>query len=86
MGSGALHLNQFACIYAYMSSRNINIEISVYERLRKLKKGNESFSEVLERLLGASRKNLEASFGVLRAGPLDYAAIKKSRRDRHVAL
>ncbi len=76
----------FACIYAYMSSRNINIEISVYERLRKLKKENESFSEVLERLLGISGKSLSASFGILRTEPISYSDIKKSRRDRDVVL
>jgi predicted CopG family antitoxin len=69
-----------------MTSRNINIEISVYERLSKLKKGDESFSEVLERLLGAARKGLSASFGMLRDEPISYAEIKKSRRDRDAAL
>ncbi|MEW6036329.1 MAG: antitoxin VapB family protein [Candidatus Micrarchaeota archaeon] len=69
-----------------MTSRNINIEISVYERLRKLKKENESFSELLERLLGISGKGLSESFGMLRGSPLNYEEIKKARRDRNVVL
>ncbi|MFH0884152.1 MAG: antitoxin VapB family protein [Candidatus Micrarchaeota archaeon] len=69
-----------------MSSRNINIEISVYERLRKLKKENESFSEVLERLLGISGRSLSSSFGMLKDAPISYGEIKKSRRDRDVIL
>jgi len=69
-----------------MTSRNINIEISVYERLKKLKSEHESFSEVLERLLDSTSKNLEASFGILKDAPLSYSEIKKSRRDRDVVL
>ncbi|NYZ73886.1 antitoxin [Candidatus Micrarchaeota archaeon] len=69
-----------------MTSRNINIEISIYERLRKLRREDESFSEVLERLMAISGKNLSGSFGVLKNEPLDYSEIKKSRRDRNVVL
>lgn len=67
-----------------MTSRNINIEISVYDRLRKLKKENESFSEALDRLLEVSGRNINASFGALK--DISYSEIKKSRRDRDVVL
>lgn len=69
-----------------MTSRNINVEISVYERLKKIKGAGESFSEVLERLLSTGAASLEASFGILKDEPLDYREIKKSRRDRDVPL
>jgi predicted CopG family antitoxin len=69
-----------------MTSRNINIEISVYEKLKKLKRDDESFSQLLERLLGMSAGNLRESFGALKAEPLDYQEIKKSRLDRRVVL
>jgi predicted CopG family antitoxin len=67
-----------------MASRNINIELSVYERLARLKGENESFSQLLQRLLGASAKGLNESFGALKE--LDYGQIKRSRRDRDVVL
>jgi predicted CopG family antitoxin len=69
-----------------MTSRNINIEISVYEKLKKIKKEDESFSQLLGRLLGLSSGNLKESFGALRDEPLDYQEIKKSRIDRRVVL
>jgi predicted CopG family antitoxin len=67
-----------------MTSRNINIEMSVYERLSRLKKANESFSQVLDRLIGVSSKKLSDSFGM--AKDLSYEEIKRSRRDRDVVL
>ncbi len=76
----------FACIYAYMASRNINIEVGVYDQLSRIKLENESFTEVLARLIQTQKSALKASFGALRNNPLDYEEIKKSRRDRDVVL
>ncbi len=67
-----------------MTSRNINIEISVYDRLRKIKKEDESFSEALDRLLEVSGRSINASFGALK--DISYSEIKKSRSDRNVVL
>ena len=67
-----------------MTSRNINIELSVYERLKKMKKEDESFSQALDRLMKASGKSIAASFGSVK--DLDYAQIKRSRRDQDVVL
>ncbi len=43
-------------VYAYtdaeMGYKNISISEDVYRRLRRAKRGNESFSEVIRRLLG----------------------------------
>ena len=69
-----------------MTSKNINIEISVYERLNRLKNKNESFSEVLIRLLSTSRPNPKQFFGILKREDLDYNEIKRGRRDRDVIL
>jgi predicted CopG family antitoxin len=77
-------LYMLACIYACMTSRNINIELSVYDRLKKFKKADESFSQALDRLMSASCKSIKASFGTIK--DLDYAEIKKARRDRDVVL
>lgn len=45
-----------------MSSKNISIREDTYEKLRARKRGDESFTEVLERLL-AEEKDFEAGFG-----------------------
>ena len=39
-----------------MASKNISIDSDLYERLKKLKKPKESFSELLERLLNEGLK------------------------------
>jgi predicted CopG family antitoxin len=65
-----------------MASRNINIKMSVYERLSRLRKANESFSQVLDRLIGATSKKLSDSFGM--GKDLSYEEIKKSRKSRDV--
>ncbi len=46
-----------------MTSKNINITEEVYKRLLKLKQDNESFSELLLRLLKIQKNALKSSFG-----------------------
>ena len=69
-----------------MASKNINIELSIYERLLRIKKHEESFSELLARLLSSPRIGLMDSFGSLGREAPDYREIKKSRCDRDVVL
>lgn len=45
-----------------MSSKNISVREDTYEKLRARKRGDESFTEVLERLM-AEEKDFEAGFG-----------------------
>ena len=49
-----------------MASKNIAIKEKLYERLVIKKKQNESFSDVIERLMAIeeSQKNISRSFGV----------------------
>ena len=75
-----------ACINTCMASKNINIEISVYEKLSRLKNTNESFSDLLTRLLTSSRSDPKESFGVLKNSKLEYTEIKKRRGERNVIL
>ena len=49
------------CIH--MTSKNINITEDVYNKLMKLKRENESFSELFLRLLRVQKNNMEKTFG-----------------------
>ena len=49
------------CIH--MTSKNISITEEVYNKLMKIKKENESFSELFLRLLRIQKHNIEKSFG-----------------------
>lgn len=46
----------------HMGSRNISIREDTYEKLRDRKRGDESFTELLERLMERER-DFEAGFG-----------------------
>jgi predicted CopG family antitoxin len=46
-----------------MTSKNISITKDVYDKLMKIKRENESFSELFLRLLNVQKNNLEKSFG-----------------------
>jgi len=46
-----------------MASKNISITEDVYNKLLKIKREDESFSELLIRLLKIQKKTLEKSFG-----------------------
>ena len=49
------------CIH--MTSKNISITKDVYDKLRKIKQDNESFSELFLRLLRLQKNTFEKSFG-----------------------
>ncbi|MGV9200437.1 MAG: antitoxin VapB family protein [Promethearchaeia archaeon] len=46
-----------------MTSKNISIKENVYNKLLKIKRENESFSDLLSRLLKSQKNSLEKSFG-----------------------
>ncbi|MFO8020226.1 MAG: antitoxin VapB family protein [Promethearchaeia archaeon] len=46
-----------------MASKNISIKEDVYKKLLKIKRENESFSDLLLRLLKNQKTSLEKSFG-----------------------
>ena len=47
----------------HMTSKNISITEEVYNKLMKIKRENESFSELFLRLLRVQKINFEKSFG-----------------------
>ena len=49
------------CIH--MTSKNISITEDVYNKLMKIKRENESFSELFLRLLSVQKINFERTFG-----------------------
>lgn len=51
----------YICIH--MTSKNISITEEVYNKLLKIKKEDESFSELFLRLLKIQKDKLESSFG-----------------------
>ena len=51
------------CIYIHMTSKNISITEEVYNKLLKIKKEDESFSELFLRLLKIQKVKLEKCFG-----------------------
>jgi len=50
-------------MYIHMTSKNISITKDVYNKLLKIKRENESFSELFLRLLNIQKNTLEKSFG-----------------------
>ncbi len=51
------------CMCIHMTSKNISITEDVYNKLLKIKRDNESFSELFLRLLKIQKITLEKSFG-----------------------
>ena len=47
----------------HMTSKNISVTKEVYDKLMKIKRENESFSESFLRLLKVQKANMEKSFG-----------------------
>lgn len=47
----------------HMTSKNISITKDVYDKLMKIKRKNESFSELFLRLLKVQKTNMEKSYG-----------------------
>lgn len=69
-----------------MASKNINVELSIYEKLLALKGERESFSQLFDRIL-REQKNIRSCFGINKKLDFTYQEIKKSRvRDRDVAF
>lgn len=67
-----------------MATKNISITESAYNKLARLKRENESFSIVIERIAGKEKGNIDNFFGVLSdksADSLEKAIME--RRDRH---
>ena len=54
-------MSMFVC--KHMTSKNISITKDVYDKLLKIKRENESFSELFLRLLKIQKSNMEMSFG-----------------------
>jgi predicted CopG family antitoxin len=72
-----------------MSTKTISIREDVYAHLRKAKRDDESFSEVIERLLSGPQMDLSSYFGALKDHPLLDDLEKDSRRIReqtHIRL
>ena len=51
------------CMCIHMTSKNISITEDVYNKLLKIKRDDESFSELFLRLLKIQKNTLEKSFG-----------------------
>jgi len=56
-------LNMCMYTYIHMTSKNISITEDVYKKLMKIKRENESFSELFLRLLKIQKIKMEKSFG-----------------------
>ncbi|TFG06033.1 MAG: antitoxin [Promethearchaeota archaeon] len=54
-----------------MTSKIISIRKDIYEHLKRLKKDNESFSELIERLLTERKKDPLRHFGIAKDMPED---------------
>ena len=58
-----------------MATKTITIDIEAYERLRKHRRDNESFTEIIKRLV-PEPIDLEAWFGAIDDTPLSRRAVK----------
>ena len=68
-----------------MSTKTISIREDVYALLSKAKRDDESFSEVIERLLSSQRVDLSSYFGALKDHPLLDDLEEDSRQIREQA-
>ena len=77
-----------ACIHRYMASKNISIRYDVYNLLKGAKRDEESFSDVIERLLKKDKIDLSEYFGALKDSPLrdkieaDSKLVRENARSR----
>ena len=78
-----------------MATKNITIEMDVYERLKAMKGPSESFSQVLRRAIPAPRasitacdllKLVEDDGGVLQATPEQLNDIERVRKESNKGL
>ena len=70
----------YICIH--MTSKNISITEDVYKKLLKVKKENESFSELFLRLLKIQKEKMENSFGAWNLSEKEKAEIWEDITDR----
>ncbi|MHA2249786.1 MAG: antitoxin VapB family protein [Candidatus Kariarchaeaceae archaeon] len=70
-----------------MASKTIMIDSEVYEHLKRLKK-DKSFSEIIRELINKRNTPPLSSLGKLKGEPdkMNYAGIKKERRERNVSF
>ncbi len=68
-----------------MASKNISIRLDLYKKLKKLKQKNESFSDVIEKLLNegliGSTSRLLRHFGAWAELPEDFDQVVKEFRE-----
>ena len=75
-------------IHRYMASKNISIRDDVYNLLKGAKRDEESFSDVIERLLKKDKIDLSEYFGALKDSPLldkieaDSKRVRENARSR----
>lgn len=68
-----------------MASRNISIKENVYDMLNNTRRNDESFSDVIERLIKKDKKDLSEYFGTLKDSPLLDKLEADSRKIREMA-
>jgi predicted CopG family antitoxin len=68
-----------------MASKTISIRGEVYERLKDVKREDESFSDVIERLLKKDKTDLSEYLGSLKDNSLLDALEEDSRKIRAMA-
>ncbi len=68
-----------------MASKNISIKEEVYNLLNNARREDESFSDVIERLIKKDKKDLSEYFGALKNSPLLDRLEADSRKIREMA-
>ncbi len=68
-----------------MSSKTISIKDDVYKLLRDARRDDESFSDVIERLLKKDKTDLSEYFGALKDNPLLDELEEDSKKIRAMA-
>jgi len=74
-----------AYIHRFMASKTISIRDDIYKMLKDAKKEEESFSDVIERLLKKDKVDLSEYFGTLKDDPLLDRLEADSKRIREMA-
>ena len=77
----------YTCVHIYtcMAVKTISIRDDVYKMLSNAKHEEESFSDVIERLLKKDRVNITKYFGALKDSPLLDGLEEDSRKIREMA-
>lgn len=79
-------VNIYTCIHRPMASKTISIRGDVYKLLKDARREDESFSDVIERLLKKDKTDLSEYFGSLKDNPLLDALEEDSRKIRATAI